>query len=123
GVPVHFRLVSFRLDACPSSLEAAAWLTFEPCAAFEAGWLEGGTTRAAPPRVINPETATSFWAAPGVLVRGVARFAPGFLQIEGFARVPLFREQFYVETGGPRDVIYEVPFVSFGAGAGLGLRF
>jgi hypothetical protein len=122
-LPARFRLLSFRLDGCPISVDFAPWFSLEPCASFDAGWLEGGTTEAVPPRVVRPETAGSLWAAPGALLRAAFRFDPGFFQIEGFTRVPLFREQFYVETDGEREVIYEVPAVAFGGAAGLGLRF
>lgn len=123
GVPVRFRLVAFRLDGCPVAFELAPWFALEPCASFELGWLEGSTTRAAPPRVVRPETSYPLWAAPGLLLRGVLRFDPGFLQLEGFGRVPLLRETFYVETAGDPDVVYEVPRLAWGASAGLGVRF
>jgi hypothetical protein len=122
-LPARFRLLSFRLDGCPTSVDFAPWFSLEPCVSFDAGWLEGGTTEAVPPRVVRPETAGSLWAAPGALLRAVVRFDPGFVQVEGFARVRLFREQFYVETDGERDIVYEVPAVAFGGAAGLGVRF
>lgn len=122
SIPSEFRLLVARLDGCPLALGLGNHLAVEPCALFELGSLRAETFESQP-RVTKPDSGSATWLAPGALVRAVARFQPLVLELEGFARFPLFHEQFYVDAGGARDTVFEVPTVAWGAALGLGLRF
>jgi hypothetical protein len=127
GVEARFDLVAARVEVCPIAFEVAGWLSLEPCVSFEAGALSG-RGYSDPPNVDEGQSGRAPWLAPGALGRLVGSFGQLVIELEGAARFPLRREEFYVESTseggeGARTTVYEVPVISFGAAVGVGLRF
>ena len=122
GVEARFDLLTSRFEACPVAFELGAWLALEPCASFEVGVLSGrGYSN--PPTVAEGQSGRSPWLTPGALGRLVGSFGQLVVELEGSARFPLSREEFYVVTEAGRTSVHEVPRTSFGAAIGVGLRF
>ncbi|HEU5074626.1 MAG TPA: hypothetical protein VFU02_10640 [Polyangiaceae bacterium] len=127
GVEARFDLVTSRLEACPIAFDLGGSIALEPCASFEAGVLSG-RGYSDPPTVAEGHSGRSPWWAPGVLGRMVVSFGQLVVELEGSARFPLRREEFYVDpegegTAGSTITVHEVPATSFGAALGVGLRF
>lgn len=127
GVEARFDLLAARIEGCPMAFDVAGPLSLEPCVSFEAGALSG-RGYSDPPTVDEGQSGRSPWLAPGGLARLVGSFGQLVVELEGSARFPLIREEFYVlsESEGGDDLrasVYRVPVTSFGAAAGVGLRF
>jgi len=132
GVEARFDLLTSRLEGCPIAFDLGASLGLEPCVTFEGGVLSG-RGYSSPPAVAEGQSGLSPWLAPGALARLVASFGQLVVELEGAARFPLRREEFYVLSeaeGGAEDAgaaeirtrVHEVPTISFGAALGVGLR-
>lgn len=127
GVEARFDLLAARIEGCPIAFDVAGPLSLEPCVSFEAGALSG-RGYSDPPTVDEGQSGSSPWLAPGGVARLVVNFGQLVVELEGAARFPLSREEFYVDSeseGGEsmRTSVHQVPVTSFGAAAGVGLRF
>jgi hypothetical protein len=115
-----FRLASARLDACPWSFELGGSATLEPCAAGELGSLRVAP-HPNPPAVTVAEPKAVTWGALDLLGRLVFRLRPFVIVVELVGRLPLRHERFYV--GSREQIVFQIPTISAGASAGLGLQF
>ena len=127
GVEARFDLLAARLEGCPLAFEVTGSLSLEPCVSFEAGVLSG-RAYSDPPTVEKAQSGAAPWLAPGALARLVLSFGQVVVELEGAARFPLRREEFYVDSESEsgddtRTTVHEVPATSFGAALGVGLRF
>lgn len=125
GVEARFDLLTARVEGCPIAFDLGESLALEPCVMFEGGVLRG-RGYSDPPTVAEGQSGRAPWLAPGALARLVASFGAVVVELEGGARFPLRREEFYVlsegEVGATRTSVHEVPATSFGAVLGVGLR-
>jgi hypothetical protein len=116
GGRVRFRLLAGRLEVCPVRLALTRWLVVPACAGVEAGRLT-----AEGKNVVTGATDHVTWAAAVLAPRVRLELGRGFAEVVAEERFPLVRQSF--EFRQPKQVVHEIPDVSFGAAAAVGLRF
>jgi hypothetical protein len=121
GVRATYELHSVRLEG-GAALPATQWLELEALCFLEAGSLSAATVLD-PPVVVRPSRGFATFVAPGAAVGTRLRVPPFFLGVEGMARFPLIREQFYVRIEEQRRPVHRVPYFSLGVALMLGAGF
>jgi hypothetical protein len=121
GVRASYELHSVRLEG-GAALPATNWLELEALCFFEGESLSAASVLD-PPVVVRPSRGFATFAAPGAAVGASVRVPPFFLGVEGMARFPLIREQFYVRIEEERRFVHRVPYFSLGVALVLGAAF
>ena len=116
GGDATFTLEALGLEACPARWQLASSASLVPCAALQAGSLEGRGQS-----ITDPQSARRFSASAGVSVRLEVELARWLVaEVQGGGAATLLRHDFYF---APSDTVYSVPSVGAFGGVGLGGRF
>jgi hypothetical protein len=116
GGDATFTLEALGLEACPVRWQVASSASLVPCAALQAGSLEGRGQS-----IIDPQSTRRFSASAGASVRLEVELARWLVaEIQGGGAAPLVRHDFYF---APSDIVYSVPSVGAFGVIGLGARF
>jgi hypothetical protein len=116
GGDAIFTLEALGLETCPARWQIASSTSVVPCAALQAGSLQGKGQS-----VPDSQTATRLWASAGIALRLEIELARWLVaEVQGGAAAALVRHDFYF---APSDTLYSVPSVGAFGGIGFGVRF
>ncbi len=111
----RFRWLVGRVALCP--LGAGRPLYYHLCAASDLGALHAEGLA-----IYQPEARTRLWADAGAVAVAGCEFGPHwYAGLAAGALVNLTRDRFFFEAPPRPETVYDVPFATFFAGAGLGL--
>lgn len=107
-----------RLEACPTSLALADWLSFEPCLSGEIGRLSAAGDSSTAAIVSVP--VERWWAAGGAALALHASRGRWFARLESHGLLPATRDEFVFEE--PHRRIHQPAWFAYGATLALGVQ-